>query len=117
LGKRQDDLELKFKNLYKEHKQLKEHYTLLNSKINLIFNYLDESKAKQNLYIQYCEYIKEKVTRFSQCLGSLKNKLNTEKCEKVIVLSSSGLVTTTRAINSERWIYLRALPVEAKDSS
>jgi hypothetical protein len=47
----------------------------------------------------------------------LKNKLNTEKCEKEIVLSSPGLVTTTRAINSERWIYLRALPEEAKDSS
>jgi hypothetical protein len=65
LGKKQDDLELKFKNLYKEHKQLEEHYTLLNNKINLILNYLNESKAKQNLYIQNCEYIKEKVTRFS----------------------------------------------------
>jgi hypothetical protein len=90
---------------------------LLNDKINLILNYLDESKAKQNLYIQNCEYIKEEVTRFSQRLDSLKNKLNTEKCEKEIVLSTSGLVTTTRAIHSERWIYLRALPEEAKDSS
>jgi hypothetical protein len=62
-------------------------------------NYLDESKAKQNLYIQNCEYIKEGVTRFSQRLDSLKNKLNIEKCEKEIELSSSGLVTTTRAIN------------------
>jgi predicted S18 family serine protease len=117
LGKRKDDLELKFEKLYKEHKQLEEHYTLLNNKINLILNYLDKSKAKQNLYIQNCEYIKEKVTRFSQRLDSLKNKLNTEKCEKEIVLSSSGLVTTTRAINSERWIHLRALPEEVKDSS
>jgi hypothetical protein len=32
LRKRQDDLELKFENLYKEHKQLEEHYTLLNNK-------------------------------------------------------------------------------------
>jgi hypothetical protein len=90
---------------------------LLNNKINLILNYLDESKAKQNLYIQNCEYLKEEDTRFSQCLDSLKNKLNTEKCEKEIVLSSSGLVTTTRAINSEIWIYLRALPEKANDSS
>jgi hypothetical protein len=80
-------------------------------------NYLDKSKAKQNLYIQNCEYIKEEVTRFSQRLDSLKNNLNTEKCEKEIVLSTYGLVTTARAINSEVWIYLRALPEEAKDSS
>jgi predicted nuclease with TOPRIM domain len=105
------------KNLYKEHKQLEEHYTLLNNKINLILNYLDKIKAKQNRYIQNCEYINEEVTQFSQRLDSLKNKLNTEKCEKEIVLSSSGLVTTTRAINTERWIYLRALPEKAKDSS
>jgi hypothetical protein len=45
-GKRQDDLELKFENLYKEHKQLEEQYTLLNNKLNLILNFLDESKAK-----------------------------------------------------------------------
>jgi hypothetical protein len=73
--KRQDNLELKFKNLYKEHKQLEEHYTLLNNKINLILNYLDESKAKQNLYIQNCEYIKEEITQFSQRLDSLKINL------------------------------------------
>jgi hypothetical protein len=99
LGKRQDNLELKFENLYKEHKQFEEHYTLLNNKINLILNYLNKSKAKQNLYIQNCEYIKEEVTWFSQRLDSLKNKLNTEKCEKEILLPSSGLVTATRAIN------------------
>jgi hypothetical protein len=80
-------------------------------------NYFNESKAKQNLYIQNCEYIKEEVTRFSQRLDYLKNKLNTEKCEKEIVLSSSGLVTTTRVINLERWIYLRDLPEKIKDSS
>jgi hypothetical protein len=80
-------------------------------------NYFNESKAKQNLYIQNCEYIKEEVTRFSQRLYYLKNKLNTEKCEKEIVLSSSGLVTTTRVINLERWIYLRDLPEKTKDSS
>jgi hypothetical protein len=77
-------------------------------------NYFNESKAKQNLYIQNCEYIKEEVTRFSQRLDSLKNKLNTEKCEKEIILSSSGLVTTTRVINLERWIYLRDLPEKTK---
>jgi phosphopantetheine adenylyltransferase len=117
LGKRQDNLELKFENLHKEHKRLEEHYTLLNNKINLILIYSDKSKAKQNLYIQNCEYIKEEVTQFFQRLDSLKKKLNTEKCEKEIVLSLSGLVTTTRAINSERRIYLRALPEKAKDSS
>jgi predicted nucleic acid-binding Zn-ribbon protein len=116
-GKRQDDLELKFKNLYKEHKQLEEQYTLLNNKINLVLKFLDESKANQNLYNQNCEYIKEEVTRLSQHIESLKSKFNTEKSDKEIVLSSSGLVTTTRTINSERWTYLRALAEEAGDSN
>jgi predicted nucleic acid-binding Zn-ribbon protein len=101
-GKRQDDLELQFENLYKEHKQLEEQYTLLNNKLNLILNYSDESKAKQTLYNQNSEYIKEDIMRLTQCIDSLKGKLNTESIDKEIVLSSSGLVTTSRTINSER---------------
>jgi predicted nucleic acid-binding Zn-ribbon protein len=120
LGKekhRQDDLELKFENLNKEHKQLEEQYTLLNNKLNLILNFSDESKVKQTLYNQNSEYIKEEVTRLTQCIDSLKGKLNTESVDKEIVLSSSGLVTTSRIINSERWTYLRALPEKARNSS
>jgi predicted nucleic acid-binding Zn-ribbon protein len=115
--KRQDDIEIKFENLYKEHKQLEEQYTLLNNKLNLILKFPDESKAKQTLYNQNCEYIKEEVTRLAQHIDSLKGKLNTERFDKKIVLSSSGLVTTSRIINSERWTYLRALPEKARDSS
>jgi predicted nuclease with TOPRIM domain len=116
-GKRQDDLELKFENLYKEHKQLEEQYTLLNNKLNLILNFSDESKAKQTLYNQNSEYIKEEVSRLTQRIDSLKGKLNTESVDKEIVLSSSGLVTTSRTINLERWTYLRALPEKARNSS
>jgi predicted nucleic acid-binding Zn-ribbon protein len=115
--KRQDDLEIKFENLYKEHKQLEEQYRLLNNKINLILKFLDESKAKQNLYSQNCEYIKEEITRFAQRIDSLRGKLNTKMCDKEIVLSSSGLVITSRTIISEKWTYLRALPEIAGDSS
>jgi predicted nucleic acid-binding Zn-ribbon protein len=116
-GKRQDDLELKFENLYKEHEQLEEQYTLLNKKLNLILNFSDESKAKQTLYNQNSEYIKEWVTRLTQRIDSLKVKLNTESVDKEIVFSSFGLVTTSRTINSERWIYLRALPEKTRNSS
>jgi hypothetical protein len=87
---------------------------LLNNKLNLILNFLDESEAKQTLYNQNCEYIKEEVTRLTQCIDSLKGKPNTESIDKEIVLSSSGLVTASRTINSERWIYLRALPESKK---
>jgi hypothetical protein len=75
---------------------------LLNNKLNLILNFLDESKAKQTLYNQNSEYIKEEVTRLTQNIDSLKGKLNTENIDKEIVLSSYGLVTTNRTINSER---------------
>jgi len=80
-------------------------------------NFLDESKAKQTLYNQNSEYIKEEVTRLTQRIDSLKGKLNTENIDKEIVLSSSGLVATSRTINSERWTYLRALPERARNSS
>jgi hypothetical protein len=90
---------------------------LLNNKLNLILNLLDESKAKQTLYNQNSEYIKEEVTRLTQRIDSLKGKLNTENIDKEIVLSSSGLVATSRTINSERWTYLRALPERARNSS
>jgi hypothetical protein len=73
---------------------------LLNNKLNLILNFSDESKAKQTLYNQNSEYIKEEVTRLTERLDSLKDKLNTERFDKEIVLSSSGLVTTSRTINS-----------------
>ena len=80
-------------------------------------NFLEESKAKQTLYNQNSEYIKEEVTRLTQRIDSLKGKLNTENIDKEIVLSSSGLVATSRTINSERWTYLRALPERARNSS
>jgi hypothetical protein len=70
-GKRQDDLKLKFENLYKEYKQLEEQYTLLNNKLNLILNFSDKSKAKQTPYNQNSEYIKEEVTRLTQRIDSL----------------------------------------------
>jgi hypothetical protein len=79
--------------------------------------FLDETKAKQNLYSQNCQYVKEEITRLAQCIDSLKGKVNTEMSNKEIVLSSSGLVTTSRTINSETWTYLRALPEITGDSS
>jgi hypothetical protein len=63
-------------------------------------NFSDESKVKQTLYNQNSEYIKEEVTRLTERLDSLKDKLNTERFDKEIVLSSSGLVTTSKTINS-----------------
>jgi hypothetical protein len=80
-------------------------------------NFLDESKAKQTLYNQNSEYIKEEVTRLTQRVDSLKGKLNTKSVEKEIVPSSSGLVITSRTINSKRWTYLRGLPEKARNSS
>lgn len=52
-----------------------------------------------------------------QLLVQILNKLNTEKGGQEIVLASSGIVATTRAINSEKWTYLKALSDETKDSS
>jgi hypothetical protein len=55
--------------------------------------------------------------RLTQRIDSLKSKLNTESVDKEIVLSSFGLVITSRTINLERWTYLRALSEKARNSS
>ena len=34
-GKRQDELEVKFENLYKEHKKLEEQYSIISNKFDL----------------------------------------------------------------------------------
>jgi archaellum component FlaC len=116
-GKRQDDLEIKFERLYKDYRQLEEQYTLVSNKINVALQFLEENKAKQYKYNQNSDYIKEEVARLYQQIDSLKNKLNTEKGSKEIILASSGIVATTRAINSEKWTYLKALSDETKVSS
>jgi hypothetical protein len=98
-----------YPDIYREYKQLEEQYnTSLDNKINLALQFLEENKLKQNLYYQNCEHLKE-VTQLHQRIDSLKNRLNTEKCDKEILFTSSRLVTTTRAINLERWTYVRTL--------
>ena len=44
MGKRQDDLELKFERLQKEHKHLEEQYLVANKKLKLALQALEESK-------------------------------------------------------------------------
>jgi hypothetical protein len=55
--------------------------------------------------------------RLAQRIDSLKGKPSIERFDKKIVISSSGLITTIRTINSERWTYLRALSEKARDLS
>ena len=44
-GKRQDELELKFDRLQKEHKHLEEQYSVINNKLELALQILEESKV------------------------------------------------------------------------
>ena len=43
-----------------------------------------------------------------QLLIQILGKLNSEQSNKDIVLSSSGILTAARSINSEKWTYLKA---------
>lgn len=52
-----------------------------------------------------------------QLLVQILNKIKSEESSKEIVLASSGIVTSTRTINSERWTYLKAISEEIKDSN
>ena len=45
------------------------------------------------------------------------DKLNSVQSNKEIVLSSSGIVASSRNINSEKWTYLKASLEETKPTS
>jgi hypothetical protein len=64
-GKRQDDLELKFESLQKEHKQLKEQYLATNNKLELALQALEESKDSLGRISQNSDYIKKGYILFA----------------------------------------------------
>lgn len=51
-----------------------------------------------------------------QLLIQVLEKLNSVQSNKDIVLSSSGIVSSSRNINSEKWMYLKASPGETNSS-
>ena len=52
-----------------------------------------------------------------QLLIQVLDNLKSVQCNKEIVLSSSGIVASTRNINSEKWTYLKASLEETKLSN
>ena len=112
-GKRQDDLELKFDRLHKEHKHLEEQYSATNSKLELALQTLEESKIFLGRINQNSDYIKNELTYLYKKIDNI----NIVKHNKEIVLSSAGIVESTRSLNSERWKYLRACLEETSHSS
>jgi hypothetical protein len=51
-----------------------------------------------------------------QLLVQVLEKLNSVESNKDIVLSSSGIISSPKGINSEKWIYLKAAPEEISSS-
>ena len=51
-----------------------------------------------------------------QLLIQVLDKLNSVQINKEIVLSSSGIVSLSRSINSGKWMYLTASPEETNSS-
>jgi len=112
-GKRQDELELKFDRLQKEHKHLEEQYSVINNKLELALQILEESKVSLGKISQNSDYIKKDIT----FLYKKTDNINIVEHNKEIVLSSAGIVESTRSLNSERWKYLRACLEETSHSS
>ena len=111
-GKRQDDLELKFDKLQKEHKHLEEQYSATNNNLELALQILEESKVSLGKISQNSDYIKKDITFLYK-----KTDNNIVEHNKEIVLSSAGIVESTRSLNSERWKYLRASLEETSHSN
>ena len=52
-----------------------------------------------------------------QLLVQILEKLNSEPNNKELVLSSSGLITSSKNINSEKWTYLKVSEEETEPSN
>ena len=148
-GKRQDELDIKFDKLYKDHKEIEENFSLLQNKINLVLQKLEEGKTEQNKYCQNSDYIKEEVSliykkldskkviieqkdikiqeedsktlieqnnTILQLLAQILEKVNTESTGKELVLTSTGIVSSTTSINSDKWNYLKVYAEETNPS-
>ena len=112
-GKRQDDLEIKFERLQKEHKHLEEQHSIINNKLELALQLLEESKSSLGRISQNSDYIKKDIPSLFKRLENI----NIPEHSKDIVLSSSGIFEFTRPLNSEKWKYLKACLEETSHSS
>jgi hypothetical protein len=63
-GKRQDILDQKLENLFKEYQKLTEKYSSLNNKIDIVLHKLEEAKARQNTVNRNNDYIPENLINF-----------------------------------------------------
>ena len=52
-----------------------------------------------------------------QLLAQILEKLNTKRGNNELILSSSGIVSSSKNINSEKWNYLKASLEETRPSS
>ena len=73
MGKRQDDLELKFERLQKEHKHLEEQYLIINKKLELALQALEKSKISLGRISQNSDYIKKDITYLYKKLENTKD--------------------------------------------
>lgn len=79
--KRQDDLDLKFEGLYKEHKQITEEFSLLQNNLICVLQKLEERKVDHHKYYQNSDYIKEEVSLIHKKLDS--KRIVTDQKEQI----------------------------------
>jgi len=72
-GKRQDILDQKFENIFKEYQKLADKCSGLNSKIDIILHKLEEAKTRQNIICKNNDYIKEEVLTIGRYLSKGKD--------------------------------------------
>ena len=80
--KRQDKLEVKFENLYKEHKKLEEQYSIISNKFDLALQELSYSKSEQGRINQNSDYIKKDLSLLYKRIEVSHNTTESKKTEE-----------------------------------
>ena len=89
---------------------IKKAFSLLYKRVEVQHNIIEGKKVDE---LKEVKKLVKEVQNIVENLGKVK----CDESGKELVLLSSGIVSSTRAINSERWKYLQVLPGETENSN
>lgn len=93
----------------------------IKEEVSLIYKKLDSKRViieQKDIKLQEedSKVLIEQNNKILQLLTQILEKVNTESIGKEIVLSSAGIVSSTTALNSDKWTYLKVSAEETSPS-
>lgn len=93
----------------------------IKEEVSLIYKKLDSKRViieQKDIKLQEedSNILIEQNNKILQLLTQILEKINTESIGKELVLSSAGIVSPTKTLNSDKWTYLKVFAEETSPS-